>query len=161
MPLKKEQVFSVPDAVRDVLYQSGFKLSELADMVDLDVSTLSRMGTEGPAGTKFIESIRKIIKLTKTTGNLAIVKTICRLTGQTCCKEARGSIGKAQKETLIADFNLEHALILKTLALFLTEPTEPMKKDLFKMLTEYMETTASIRRRISVNHLQRDLFDEN
>ena len=161
MGLKKERVFSIPDAVRNVIHDSKVDIEDLADLMGCSSNLLYRMALEGPSGTKFIEALQKAVQLTRITGNDAILRTMARLTDRIIIKEPRGTLKRRQQENVIAEFNMEYALILKTLALFLKTPNETLKRELFQMLTNHMEHTAQVRRRVQRDTGQYDLFERS
>jgi len=150
---------SIIDAVRDAIHGSKISVDEIADQLAVSSNLAYKMGLDSDNGDGFVKHLQRAVQLCNITRNYGILHAMARACGGFFSREPRTAPDRIQRETLIADFNLSHALLLKQFANLLTEPTPTLKRDFDSMLNQHLSQVAEMKRLAQKNNNQISMLD--
>jgi len=157
--MRRENTYSLIESIRKTIHCDDYTVDDLADQLGISANLVYRMAIEGESGDGFLKHLQRLVQLIKCSRKDYIIQTICRLCGGYFSREPRTGQGKAEREIEIADFNLEYALLLKTFALLLKEPTRTLKAEFDQQLDGHIAHFMEMRRKAETDHKQTSLID--
>lgn len=155
----KSKSISLIEAIRQTIHGSGKTADEIADLLGISPNLVYRMALDGESGDGFHRHLQRAAALVNTTGKTEIIQALARLCGGYFTREARQGLSRSERQVQIAEFNLEYALLLKTFALLLTEPTTTLKKEFDRALDEHIAHALELKQQAKGNPNQRTLLE--
>jgi len=155
----KYRSISLIEAIRKTIHNSEYSADELSDRLGISPNLVYRMALEGESGDGFHRHLQRAVALVNATGKTEIIQALARLCGGYFTREPRQGLSRNARQVQIAEFNLEYALLLKTFALLLAEPTTSLKKEFDRALDEHIAHALELKRQANGNPNQCTLLD--
>lgn len=155
----KRENYSLIEAIRQTIHSDDYTVDDLADQLGISANLVYRMAIEGESGDGFLKHLQRAAQLVNLTKKSFIIQTLCRLCGGYFNREPRTGVTREERQVEIAEFNLEYALLLKTFALLLKEPTRTLKNEFDKLLDEHIAHAMEMKRKAEKDVKQTSLID--
>ena len=151
---------SILSAVRDTIHGGKLSVEQIADHLAVSPNLVYRMALE-ENGDGFVRHLQRAVALMAATKNYSIIETICRQCGGYFSREPKRGASKVVREVEIANFNLQHALLLKSFSLLLAAPSRALKREFDKALDEHISQVLAMKKMAQVDINQLSLFEAN